>query len=175
MALLHVTKPLFAWDALEDTPALRTIRSFFETLPDEKVLAGLEQARGRGRNDYPVRVLWRVVVLSKLLRHTTVKACLGELYRNPTLCRIVGINSEDEIPKEHNVSRFMDVLGQEPHASHIREAFDAMIQPLGEAETSPPAPGAGSRPGKARRSNATSMACLSPAAVGRSTPTTTGK
>ena len=49
---IHVTKPLFAWDCLEDSPTLKTLQQLLDTLPDEKLLASLESARGRGRNDY---------------------------------------------------------------------------------------------------------------------------
>ena len=53
---IHLTKPLFVLDCLEDTPALKTIKQLLDTLPDEKLLASLQAARGRGRDDYPVRV-----------------------------------------------------------------------------------------------------------------------
>ena len=54
---IAATKPLFAWDALEDSPGLRTVREFLEGLPDAKLLAALDRWRDRGRDDYPVRVL----------------------------------------------------------------------------------------------------------------------
>jgi hypothetical protein len=74
--LIHATKPLFAWDELEDSPSLRTVREFLEALPDGKLLEGLRAARGRGRDDYLVRVLWGVVVLSIVLRHEHIRGCL---------------------------------------------------------------------------------------------------
>ena len=48
-----VTKPLFAWDCLQDSPSLGTIRQFLRSIPDAKLLEGLRQHRGRGRNDWP--------------------------------------------------------------------------------------------------------------------------
>ena len=65
---IPVTKPLFAWDCLEDSPTLKTVRQFLESIPDAPLLDGLQQWRGRGRNDYPVHVLWGVVLLVPLLR-----------------------------------------------------------------------------------------------------------
>jgi hypothetical protein len=41
---IHVTKPLFAWDCLEDSPTLKTIKQLLETLPDAELLASLENA-----------------------------------------------------------------------------------------------------------------------------------
>jgi hypothetical protein len=71
--LVPAPKPLFAWDCLEDNPDLVTIRRLFEALPDQTLLEGLRSWRGRGRNDYPVQVLWRVVVLTIVLRHREQK------------------------------------------------------------------------------------------------------
>ncbi len=69
---------------------------------------------GRGRDDYPVHVLWGTVLLVSLLRHPTTEACLGELQRNASLRRLIGIESEGGVPKKWNVSRCLDVLGAEP-------------------------------------------------------------
>jgi hypothetical protein len=130
---IAATKPLFAWDCLEDSPSLATIKALLAAIPDGKLLDGLRQARGRGRDDYPVHVLWGVVVLTIALRHPTFEACLGELRRNEALRRLIGIESEKKVPRKWNVSRFLDVLGQEPHLTRAREAFDLMIQRLGIA------------------------------------------
>jgi hypothetical protein len=131
--LIHATQPLFAWGQLEDCPSLQTIRQVLETLPDQQLLDGLQQARGHGRDDHPVPVLWGVVVLTALLRHTGFEACLAELRRNPSLAHLIGIDAEDEVPNDWNVSRFLDVLGTEPHLSHVRKVFDTLVQRLGAA------------------------------------------
>ena len=55
------TRPLFAWDWLEDSPRLQTIQRFLHALPDGKLLDSLRLSRGKGRNDYPEHVLWVVV------------------------------------------------------------------------------------------------------------------
>lgn len=127
-----ITKPLFAWDCLDDSPDLKTVREFLALVPDAKLLAALRRWRGKGRDDYPVHVLWGVVVLKVLLRHTTIQGCLDELKRNPALCRLIGIHHDEQIPKQWNVSRFQEVLGSEPHLSLLRETFDEMTRRLGE-------------------------------------------
>ena len=126
------TQPLFAWACLEDSPSLRTIRTFLEAVPDEKLLASLRCWRGRGRDDYPVRVLWGTLLLTIVLRHTSTESCLGELCRNEGLRRLIGIDGESGVPKKWNMSRFLSVLGREPHRSLLRETFDAMVRRLGE-------------------------------------------
>ena len=85
------TKPLFAWDCLEDSPHLKTIKEFLATIPDETLLASLRAWRGRGRDDYPIHALWGTVVLTSGLRHPTIESCLAELRRNEGLRRLIGI------------------------------------------------------------------------------------
>jgi hypothetical protein len=125
------SKPLFAWDCLEDSPSLSTIRELLAVIPDARLLDALRQARGKGRNDYPVHVLWGVMVLTMALRHPDTEACLGELRRNEGLRRLIGIKSEKKVPSKWNMSRFEEMLGREPFRSLLKETFNAMIQRLG--------------------------------------------
>ena len=108
---ITATQPLFAWATLEDSPSLETVRRCLEAIPDASLLQGLRQARGHGRDDYPVSVLWGVAVLTPLLRHPSYDGCLAELRRNPTLCRLLGVETEAQIPHHWNLSRFLDVWG----------------------------------------------------------------
>jgi len=131
VVLIHATKPLFAWSELEDSPSLQTIRAVLSCLPDQQLLDGLQRARGQGRNDYPVSVLWGVVVLSVLCRHVWLNDCLAELHRNPTLCDLIGIRKVSDIPKPHNLSRFLDLLGQPAHLHALRDVFNSLAKELG--------------------------------------------
>lgn len=133
MMIVHAAKPLFAWDELEDSPSLHTIRELLAALPDAKLLASLRAARGKGRDDYPVHVLWGVLVLRVALRHSSTEATLAELRRNEGLRRIVGIESEGRVPKSWNISRFEDVLGREPHRSLLKDVFRELVRRLGGA------------------------------------------
>jgi Transposase DDE domain len=128
-------QPLFAWDALEDSPSLGTIKRLLAAIPDAPLLDSLRQARGHGRDDHPVGVLWGVVLLTIVLRHVHFEACLAELRRNDDLRALIGIprDEEDKVPDGWNVSRFLHVLGQEPHRGHLHAVFDHMVQRLAEA------------------------------------------
>ncbi|MCX5671349.1 MAG: transposase [Planctomycetota bacterium] len=128
---LAVTQPLFAWEALEDNPSLQTVRDLLAIVPDGRLLDALRRSRGHGRDDYPVEALWGVVLLTILLRHPTFDACLGDLRRNAALRRLVGIQREADVPKKWNVSRFLKVLGAEPHLGLLHDVFDTMIRTLG--------------------------------------------
>jgi len=127
------TKPIFPWDCLDDDPDLETIEAFLHLLPDGKLLEALRCARGRGRDDHPVHVLWGVVVATPLLRHTSFAQTLAELRRNPSLRRLVGIESVEDVPDDWNVTRFLKVLGTEPFLTMVREVFDLLVRRLAEA------------------------------------------
>ena len=129
---IATTKPLFAWDCLDDSPTLKTIKQLLEVIPDQRLVESLRSARGKGRDDIPVRVAWGVLVLSVALRHPTIEHCLAELRRNESLRKLLGIESEAAVPKKWNLSRFLDRLGQEPHLTHLHDIFNAMIRRLGE-------------------------------------------
>ena len=128
---IAITKPLFAWDALEDSPALRSVRLLLEAIPDHALLQSLRDARGKGRDDYPVEVLWGTLILAIALRHISTDACIEDLKRNPALRLLIGIEAEDDVPDADNMSRFLARLGEEPHLTHLRAIFDTMAQRLG--------------------------------------------
>src|SRR3954466_15255181 len=128
---IAITKPLFAWDALEDSPSLKSIRILLEAIPDHPLLASLRTARGKGRDDYPVEVLWGTLVLAIALRHVSMDACLEDLRRNPALRLLIAIEAEDKVPDADNMSRFLTRLGEEPHLTHLRGIFDGMTRRLG--------------------------------------------
>lgn len=132
---LDVCQPLFPWDALEDSPSIGTLQRFLAVIPDAALLDSLRQARGHGRDDHPIAVLWGVVLLTIVLRHVSFEACLAELRRNDDLRALIGIPRDEEaqVPDIWNVSRFLHVLGQDPHREHLHAVFDAMVQTLGVA------------------------------------------
>jgi hypothetical protein len=94
-----------------------------------------------------------VLLLTILLRHTGIEACLADLRRNEALRRIIGIRSEGDVPNDYNMSRFLKVLGSEPHRTLLKEVFEEIVRPMGRvvkdlgAETSGDSTGLAARPG----------------------------
>jgi len=150
---IAATKPLFAWDCLEDSPSLSTVGAFLRLLPDGKLLRSLREARGRGRDDYRVTSLWGALLLTILLRHPSIESCLAELRRNEALRRLIGIKGESKVPKDYNMSRFLAVLGSEPHRRLLREVFEELGRRIAQAvkdlgvETAGDSTGLSVRPG----------------------------
>jgi hypothetical protein len=133
MQTIHAAQPLFAWAELEDYPTLATLRDLLHSVPDRPLLDGLQAARGKGRDDFPLPRLWRILLLTIALRHAHINDTLAELHRNPSLCRLLDITAADQIPHDWNLSRFLDVLGQPPHRANLHAIFDHLVQRLGVA------------------------------------------
>jgi hypothetical protein len=130
---LHTTDALFPWDKLPDSPDLIALRWLLDLLPDERLLLALRTFRGKGRNDYPLAVLWRTHLARYFLRHPTMEACLAELGRNPALRRVVGIEEGQKVPEAWNMSRFLEVLGRPEHLALMQGMFQELVRRLGEA------------------------------------------
>ena len=44
---IEITKPVFTWECLEDSPSLKTIKLFLDSIPDGPLLEGLRNWPGR--------------------------------------------------------------------------------------------------------------------------------
>ena len=55
--------------------------------------AGKALERRRGRNDFPVRAMWRTLVVGVVLQHPSAAALLRELGRNPHLLTLCGFEA----------------------------------------------------------------------------------
>ena len=62
MSQTQLGTTLSRWGKVEKPPELRRLEIVLDTLPDEGLREALESVRGRGRNDYPVRAMWRALV-----------------------------------------------------------------------------------------------------------------
>ena len=82
----------FSWRDVEGLPDLARLRLVLEVLPDGEIVAALEAARGRGRNDYPVRAMWRALIAGVVFQHASIQSLLRELGRNPALLEICGFD-----------------------------------------------------------------------------------
>ncbi len=82
----------FSWRDVEVLPDLERLRLVLAVLPDEEIVTALEVCRGRGRNDYPVRAMWRALIAGVVLQHASMQSLLRELGRNPALLEICGFD-----------------------------------------------------------------------------------
>jgi len=88
-----------------------------EGLEDETLMKRLETRRGNGRNDYPVRVLWKLIIAMKVFEYWTVASFRRELGRNSQLRKICGLNDfgrkKHLVPHDRVFTKFIKLLSGE--------------------------------------------------------------
>ena len=85
-------RSLFSWKNVESKSDLDRLRLVLEVLPDEGLMVRLEQRRGRGRDDYPVRALWNSLLAGIVFQHESVESLRRELSRNGELRDLCGFD-----------------------------------------------------------------------------------
>jgi hypothetical protein len=71
---------------------LERLQLVLEGLNDEPLMRNLEAKRGKGRNDYPIRVLWNLLIAMKIFGHKTIASLRREALRNSQLRKICGLD-----------------------------------------------------------------------------------
>ena len=96
---------------------LERLQLALEGLGDETLMKRLETQRGNGRNDYPVRVLWNLIIAMKVFGHRTVASFRRELGRNSQLRKICGLNDfgrkKHLVPPARVFTKFIKLLSSE--------------------------------------------------------------
>jgi len=127
MAIIPQTN-LFSWRDVENLGDLRRLRLVLKAIPDESLMRMLEEERGRGRDDYPIRPVWNSVLAGIVYQHESVESLRRELLRNGQLREVCGFDpvkrAEDAVPGPHNYTRFLENL-----LAHQR-AIDGMFNEL---------------------------------------------
>jgi hypothetical protein len=98
-------------------------------MPDEALMRALEQHRGHGRNDYPVRAMWNSVLAGIVFQHDNVEKLRRELSRNGQLRELCGF--DNQVPPPWVYTRFMKTLIE--YESLIDGMFDKLVQQLSNA------------------------------------------
>lgn len=76
---------LFDFIKFEDLGDLKLLKLVMENMPDEKLMRKLEEKRGKGRDDYPVRAMWNSILAGVIFRHESIEKLIDELGRNGQL------------------------------------------------------------------------------------------
>ena len=121
-------KTLFVWeDDVEILGDLERLNLALEIMPDEKLMEILENKRGRGRDDYPIRAMWNSIIAGIIFQHPTQKSLLRELGRNVQLRYVCGFGW-GKIPSSCNYTRFLKVLLA--HEEEIKNIFQSLVEEL---------------------------------------------
>ncbi len=94
-------RQLFSWKEIEELGDLERLRLVLDYLPDELLMRALEDNRGRGRDDYPIRAVWNSILAGIVYQHQSIEQLRRELSRNAQLRWLCGfdlIKGLDAVP-----------------------------------------------------------------------------
>ena len=108
--MANISQKSFSFKELEKKDDLERFELCLNSLPDEKLMRILETERKNGRNDYPVRFLWNVIIAGIVFQHQSINSLIRELNCNPTLREICGLEPLKKVPKAYIFTRFLKKL-----------------------------------------------------------------
>ena len=122
---------LFSWKEIDTASDLDRLRLVLMTIPDEQVMCKLERARGKGRDDYPVRAIWNSVLAGVVYEHLSIESLRRELGRNGELRELCGFDplaGAGAVPTPRSYTNFF--LSLFKCAEEIDQMFDALLEDI---------------------------------------------
>lgn len=87
-----INPSLFSWNDVEARSDLDRFYLVRDNLPDEKIVMELEDRRGNGRDEFPVRAMWNAIIAGVVFQHESIESLIRELSRNPALLEACGFD-----------------------------------------------------------------------------------
>ncbi len=129
MAIIRQRR-LFSWREVEDLQDLERLRLVIEHMPDEELMRLLEEERGCGRDDHPVRGMWNSLLAGVVFGHESIESLRRELARNAQLREMCGL---ERVPSAAAYTRFLKRLVSKQ--AELEAMFDRLVSGLsGELE-----------------------------------------
>jgi hypothetical protein len=117
MAKIISQQTVFDYSDVEVLGDLARFQLAVEGIDDEELMKKLEDKRGHGRDDYPVRVMWNLFIAMKVYSHRTVASFRRELDRNSQLRKMCGLNDfsrkKHVVPPARVFTHFFNLLETE--------------------------------------------------------------
>lgn len=122
---------LLNWNQIDTASDLQRLRLVLEAIPDEPLMRVLEQERGRGRDEYPIRPIWNSLLAGVVYQHTSVASLRRELRRNAELRQVCGFDpllGEAAAGTDSAYSNFLESVMR--HEEMIRGMFHLLVEKL---------------------------------------------
>ena len=122
---------LFSWEQVDTASDLDRLRLVLGALPDESLVRFLEERRGRGRDDYPVRPMWNAVIAGVVFQHESCALLVRELWRNGELRQMCGfdpLKGTRAMPSQDAMERFLKLIVE--HRERLTQVFHQLVDEL---------------------------------------------
>jgi hypothetical protein len=123
---------VFDYQEIEKLGDLERLDLALLGIDDEALMLKLEAKRGNGRDDYPVRVMWNLLIAMMVFEHKKVDSFRRELGRNSQLRKKCGLDDFDKkkhlVPPSRVFSGFIKSLAEE--ADEIASIFNVQVEGL---------------------------------------------
>jgi hypothetical protein len=122
---------LFSWQQIDAGSDLDRLGLVLSALPDESLVLFLEDRRGRGRDDYPVRPMWNALIAGIVFQHPSAAALIRELRRNAELRELCGFDpllGMGAAPTEDAFGRFLALIVED--REKVVEMFHRLVDEL---------------------------------------------
>jgi len=122
---------LFSWQHIDTASDLHRLQLVLSALPDEPLVRFLEERRGRGRDDYPVRAMWNALIAGIVFQHPSAAALIRELWRNAELRQLCGfdpLRGMGAVPTDDAFGRFLELCVE--HRDQLEQMFHRLVEEL---------------------------------------------
>jgi hypothetical protein len=126
-----LTRYLFSWKEVAAKSDLERLKLVLEHVPDEGFMRRLEDHRGFGRDDYPIRPVWNSVLAGIVYQHASVDSLRRELQRNGELRDACGFDPKkgsEAVPPCWVYTRFLKLLFR--FQGEIDGMFNGLVKEL---------------------------------------------
>lgn len=137
MAHIISQTTMFDYSEIEKLGDLERLLLVFEGMEDEELMKKLEKHRKNGRDDYPVRVMWNLIIALRVFEHKSVNSFRRECNRNSQLRRICGLDEGKRrkhiVPKARVFTGFFKLL--EIYIDDVKKIFEEQVDYLYDTVT----------------------------------------
>jgi len=124
---------LFNWQQIDVASDLDRLKLVLSALPDEQLVCFLEQQRGNGRDDYPIRPMWNALMAGIVFQHVSAASLIRELWRNAELRQLCGfdpLRGMGAAPTEDAFGRFLALVIEQRQM--LTAIFHRLVEELGQ-------------------------------------------
>lgn len=124
-------KSLFSWENIEAASDLDRLRLVLGVIPDEELMIQMEAARGKGRDEYPIRAVWNSVLAGIVFQHKDIESLRRELQRNGELRALCGFDpllGAAAVPTPSAYTNFFKLLFR--FESEVIQMFETLVEEL---------------------------------------------